>query len=90
MVLFEADWFKEVIQQTGPNILNVVTHHIYNLGAGVDEHLVDKILDPSYLSREASTFKSLKAILQRHGPWSSAWVFRSAWHGSHVQHQVLL
>lgn len=33
---FEADWFKEVIQQTGPNILNVVTHHIYNLGAGTD------------------------------------------------------
>jgi heparanase 1 len=71
---FEADWFKEVVQKTGPNILNVVTHHIYNLGAGVDEHLVDKILDPSYLSREASTFKSLKAILQRYGPWSSAWV----------------
>eukprot|EP01018_Ginkgo_biloba_P014043 Gb_41455 [translate_table: standard] len=71
---FDADWFKEFLQQTGPNILNIVTHHIYNLGAGVDEHLVERILDPSYLSREAATFRSLQTILQNYGPWASAWV----------------
>eukprot|EP01018_Ginkgo_biloba_P014040 Gb_35069 [translate_table: standard] len=71
---FDADWFKDFLQQIEPNILNIVTHHIYNLGAGVDEHLVERILDPSYLSQEAATFKSLQAILQNYSPCSSAWV----------------
>ncbi|KAH9318142.1 hypothetical protein KI387_019911, partial [Taxus chinensis] len=71
---FDANWFKEFLQQSGPNIVGVVSHHIYNLGAGVDEHLVEKILDPSYLSQEESTFKSLKTILENYGPWSNAWV----------------
>ena len=31
---FDADWFKELLQLTGPNIVNVITHHFYNLGAG--------------------------------------------------------
>ncbi|KAH9287920.1 hypothetical protein KI387_032037, partial [Taxus chinensis] len=75
--LFDADWFKEFLQKSGPNIVNVVTHHIYNLGPGVDEHLVEKILDPSYLSREESAFKGLKTTLENYGPWSSAWVGES-------------
>ncbi|KAH9299463.1 hypothetical protein KI387_031145, partial [Taxus chinensis] len=52
----------------------VVAHHIYNLGAGVDKHLVEKILDPSYLSREESMFKGLKTFLENFGPCSRAWV----------------
>jgi heparanase 1 len=71
---FVADWFKEFLNLTGPNIMNVVTHHFYNLGAGVDNDLVEKILNPSYLSQEASTFKGLQAVLQNYGPWSKAWV----------------
>jgi heparanase 1 len=31
---FDPTWFQEILQQTGPNVLNAVTRHIYNLGAG--------------------------------------------------------
>ena len=30
--LFVVDWFKEFLQLTGPNIVNVITHIFYNLG----------------------------------------------------------
>eukprot|EP01018_Ginkgo_biloba_P024905 Gb_17663 [translate_table: standard] len=74
---FDATWFKKLLQETGPNVLNVVTHHIYNLGAGVDQKLIEKILDPYYLSKEAKTFSALQDIVQKNGPWSSAWVGES-------------
>ncbi|XP_073098982.1 heparanase-like protein 3 isoform X1 [Elaeis guineensis] len=71
---FDASWFSEFIEKTKPDSLDVITHHIYNLGAGVDEHLVDRILDPSYLDREVSTFRNLQGILQSAGTSTTAWV----------------
>jgi len=35
--------------------------------SGVDDHLVQKILDPSYLDGEASTFSNLQGILKSEG-----------------------
>ncbi|XP_071724525.1 heparanase-like protein 3 isoform X2 [Rutidosis leptorrhynchoides] len=70
---FDASWFKTFINET-TDILDVVSHHIYNLGAGVDEDLVDKILDPSYLDGEADTFAQLENILETSGTSVSAWV----------------
>ncbi|GJV14467.1 heparanase-like protein 3 [Tanacetum coccineum] len=70
---FDANWFEEFINGTN-EILDVVTHHIYNLGAGVDKDLVEKILDPSYLDGEADTFKQLEDILEASGTSASAWV----------------
>lgn len=70
---FDANWFEDFINGT-TEILDVVTHHIYNLGAGVDKDLVEKILDPSYLDGEADTFKQLEDILEASGTSASAWV----------------
>ncbi|XP_076902211.1 heparanase-like protein 3 [Bidens hawaiensis] len=70
---FDARWFKEFIAKT-PETVDVITHHIYNLGPGVDQHLVEKILDPSYLDGEADTFKQLENILKTSITSASAWV----------------
>ncbi|RZC52146.1 hypothetical protein C5167_020571 [Papaver somniferum] len=70
---FDAKWYKELVDKT-PNSLNAVTHHIYNLGPGVDDHLVGKILDPKYLDGAADTFKSLKNILKNSATSATAWV----------------
>ncbi|XP_022042202.1 heparanase-like protein 3 [Helianthus annuus] len=70
---FDANWFKEFINKT-TDILDVVTHHIYNLGAGVDKGLVEKILNPSYLDGLADPFKQLENILETSGTSASAWV----------------
>ncbi|XP_052199348.1 heparanase-like protein 3 [Diospyros lotus] len=73
---FDATWFKEFINKT-TNTLDVVTHHIYNLGPGVDEHLVEKILDPSYLDGEANTFSQLQSTLKSSPTSAVAWVGES-------------
>ncbi|CAN0923543.1 Heparanase-like protein 1 [Linum grandiflorum] len=31
---FDKEWFKKYLQALGPNVIDGVTHHIYNLGAG--------------------------------------------------------
>lgn len=70
---FDPGWFKEFLAKT-PETLNVVSHHIYNLGAGVDKNLTKKILDPSYLDGVADTFKKLELIINTSASSASAWV----------------
>lgn len=31
---FDAQWYAEMLQTSGPGVVDAVTHHIYNLGAG--------------------------------------------------------
>ncbi|XP_058111462.1 heparanase-like protein 3 isoform X2 [Magnolia sinica] len=71
---YDANWFKELIDRTQPNELDVITHHIYNLGPGVDTHLVDKILNPDYLDGEVGTFSGLQNILKSSPTTATAWV----------------
>jgi heparanase 1 len=71
---FDAAWFTELVSKTKPGQMDVITHHIYNLGPGVDDHLIEKILNPSYLDGEASTFSNLQGILKSAGTSTVAWV----------------
>ncbi|KAK7264851.1 hypothetical protein RJT34_32464 [Clitoria ternatea] len=70
---FDANWFDKFFNKSGKSP-DVVSHHIYNLGPGVDDHLTEKILDPSYLDGEANTFSSLRSIIRRSGTSAKAWV----------------
>ncbi|MCH92112.1 heparanase-like protein 3-like, partial [Trifolium medium] len=40
----------------------------------VDDHLVEKILNPTYLDGVAGTFSNLKNVLQSSGTTAKAWV----------------
>ncbi|KAJ3674287.1 hypothetical protein LUZ60_004903 [Juncus effusus] len=71
---YEQQWYSELLQISGPNVINAVTHHIYNLGGGDDPHIVSRITDPQYLNRIADTFRDLQLTIERHGPWAAAWV----------------
>uniref|UniRef100_A0A1D1YZ15 Heparanase-like protein 1 n=1 Tax=Anthurium amnicola TaxID=1678845 RepID=A0A1D1YZ15_9ARAE len=74
---FDPQWFTQFLQTSGPNVVDVVTHHIYNLGPGNDAHLIDKIQDPYYLSQVSQTYKDVEATVENFAPWSSAWVGES-------------
>ncbi|KAF5199079.1 Heparanase-like protein [Thalictrum thalictroides] len=84
---FNASWYAKLLEVSGSNVVNVLTHHLYNLGPGNDTRLVNKILDPHYLSNgtfstyisngTSDTFKKLQQTIKNHGPWASAWVGES-------------
>ncbi|KAI3759270.1 hypothetical protein L6452_06962 [Arctium lappa] len=74
---FDKQWFAELLKVSGSEIVNVMTHHMYNLGPGVDPNLVKKILDPRFLSRASVTFNDLRQTIQTDGPWASAWIGES-------------
>ncbi|THU74989.1 hypothetical protein C4D60_Mb04t39190 [Musa balbisiana] len=71
---FDQKWYTQLLQASGRGVVNALTHHIYNLGPGDDYRIESKILDPQYLSRITDTFRNLQLTIERHGPWSSAWV----------------
>lgn len=31
---FDVPWFEDFVNKTGPGVVDVFTHHIYNMGAG--------------------------------------------------------
>ncbi|KAK8918363.1 Heparanase-like protein 2 [Platanthera zijinensis] len=70
----DPQWFAQLLDSSGKNVLNAMTQHIYNLGAGDDPNIADRITDPVYLSGFEDTFRNLQLTLEGHGPWASAWV----------------
>ncbi|PON68897.1 Glycoside hydrolase [Parasponia andersonii] len=74
---YDQKWFTKLLQVTGLGVVDIVTHHIYNLGAGDDPSLINRILSPHYLNKTAATFNDLEQTIKQHGPWASAWVGES-------------
>ncbi|KAI3426564.1 uncharacterized protein J3R85_009928 [Psidium guajava] len=67
-------WYKEFLDKT-PKSLDVITHHIYNLGSGADQHLVEKILNPTVLDNVVEAFRNLQSIIKSSASTSAvAWV----------------
>ncbi|PKA46932.1 Heparanase-like protein 2 [Apostasia shenzhenica] len=70
----DQQWYAELLEVSGPGVLNALSHHVYNLGAGNDPKIERRIMNPQHLSQFADTFRNVKLTIERHGPWSSAWV----------------
>ncbi|KAI3446844.1 hypothetical protein Pfo_003509 [Paulownia fortunei] len=70
---FDPGWFQQFLAKTVGS-LNVITHHIYNLGPGSDEHLIDRILNPSVLDSGADVFRNLHNIVRTSTNSAAAWV----------------
>ncbi|VVA34923.1 PREDICTED: heparanase [Prunus dulcis] len=74
---YDQGWFAKLLQVSGSGIVNVITQHMYNLGAGVDPKLVSRILNPGYLDLASGTFHDLEQTVKKNGPWASIWVGES-------------
>ncbi|KAH6769554.1 glucuronidase 2 [Perilla frutescens var. hirtella] len=74
---YDEQWFKTFLETSGPNVVDGLTHHIYNLGAGVDPTLINKIQDPYFLDEVAQTYKDVSTSVELFGPWAGAWVGES-------------
>lgn len=71
---FDYSWWEAFLKAAGPGSVNFTTRHIYNLGPGVSQDLVEKILNPQYLDGEKRTFGSVNELLQRVAPSTGAWI----------------
>ncbi|KAJ4827861.1 hypothetical protein Tsubulata_020343 [Turnera subulata] len=71
---YDTEWFQRFLEATGPDVVDVVTHHIYNLGAGRDPELINRIQDPFYLDEIAQTHRDLSKTVEKFGPWANIWV----------------
>ncbi|GAB4829071.1 hypothetical protein Ancab_018733 [Ancistrocladus abbreviatus] len=71
---FDQKWYEDYLQATGPDVVDGVTHHIYNLGSGNDKELINRVQDPYYLDQIAQTYKDMSTVVNEFGPWAGAWV----------------
>ncbi|KAK2985238.1 hypothetical protein RJ640_015946 [Escallonia rubra] len=71
---YDEKWFNTFFQVSGPGVVDGLTHHSYNLGAGVDSTLINKVQDPYFLDQIAQTYKDISTSVKLFGPWSGAWV----------------
>ncbi|XP_050238113.1 heparanase-like protein 2 [Mercurialis annua] len=74
---FDDKWFKTFLQVSGPNVVNGLTHHIYNLGAGSDPTLANKVQDPYFLDQIRKVYSNVSATVKQFGAWTEAWVGES-------------
>ncbi|XP_004292974.1 PREDICTED: heparanase-like protein 3-like [Fragaria vesca subsp. vesca] len=73
---FDSKWFSDFVHKA-PQSVQVLTHHIYNLGPGSATDLVDKILNPSVLDGISKTFSDLQMLVKSSHTSAVAWVGES-------------
>ncbi|KAL0296861.1 UNVERIFIED_CONTAM: Heparanase-like protein 2 [Sesamum radiatum] len=87
---YDKQWFNTFLQTTGPNVVDGLTHHIYNLGAGVDPTLINKVQDPYFLDQIAETYREVSTSIklfghgQEHGLGEAGGAYNSG--GKYVSH----
>lgn len=47
---YDQKWFSQLLDVSGPDVLNAMTHHIYNLGAGesISDIMLALLLEKSF------------------------------------------
>ncbi|TYH52311.1 hypothetical protein ES332_D09G018100v1 [Gossypium tomentosum] len=80
---YDEKWFNSFLEVSGHDVVDGVTHHIYNFGPGDDPNMIAKIQDPSYLNQVSQIDKGVLNIVNKFKPQSGAWVSESggALHG---------
>ncbi|XP_048318964.2 heparanase-like protein 1 [Ziziphus jujuba] len=71
---YDKAWYDNFLQKSGPNVVDGLSHHIYNLGAGGDPNLIFRVQDPIYLDNIAQTFQDAEDSVKEFAPWSGAWI----------------
>ncbi|AES96970.2 putative glycosidase [Medicago truncatula] len=71
---YDREWFDTFLHNVRPGVVDGVTHHIYNLGAGVDKELINRVQDPYFLSQIGQTFKDVAVTVRQYTPRAGAWV----------------
>ncbi|KAL5987663.1 hypothetical protein ACLOJK_035413 [Asimina triloba] len=74
---FETKWYQDFLEATGPHVVDVLTHHIYNLGPGGDPKLMHRLQDPFTLDNTIQTLNDILVTIQRFGPWADAAISES-------------
>ncbi|TYI08522.1 hypothetical protein ES332_A09G007100v1 [Gossypium tomentosum] len=65
---YDEKWFNSFLEVSGHEVVDGVTHHIYNLGPGDDPNMITKIQDPTYLNQVAQTYKGVLNIFNKFKP----------------------
>ncbi|GAB2297157.1 hypothetical protein Dimus_031269 [Dionaea muscipula] len=71
---YDKKWFNDFLLASGPHVVDGLTHHVYNLGPGVDKEIIYKIQDPFYLDQIAQTYNDIEVTINKFGPWAPAWI----------------
>ncbi|KAI3454828.1 hypothetical protein Pfo_011491 [Paulownia fortunei] len=74
---YDKLWFDKLLQVSGPDVVDVMSHHMYTLGPGNDPNIMNKIINPDHLNKASFIFSNLTSTIQANGPWASAWVSES-------------
>ncbi|KAL3691381.1 hypothetical protein R1sor_005032 [Riccia sorocarpa] len=76
-VYYELDTpeLPELLIASGEGVIDAITRHVYNLGAGVvsTSHMISNVLNPSRSQSEVAKYKRIEDLFKQH-PKTSAWV----------------